>query len=178
VLRDVAVNRAEDGTTGSAHMTRRILRVTVAGLTMIGVASGIAGGQEAGSTRSSPSTEAAAGLRSIWDGVYSEAQAKRGAALYSTHCVGCHLETLEGDGPATPLTGPGFSANWDGISMADMVERTQKSMPSDKPGTLSRQQISDVLAFVLRANKLPAGEAELPRQAELLSRILFLATKP
>jgi mono/diheme cytochrome c family protein len=148
-------------------------------MTMIGVACGIAGGQEVGSTRSSPSAEAAAaGPRSIWDGVYSEPQAKRGAALYSTHCVGCHLETLEVDGPATPLTGPGFSANWDGISMADMVERTQKSMPSDKPGTLSRQQIADVLAFVLRANKLPAGDAELPRQAELLSRILFLATKP
>jgi quinoprotein glucose dehydrogenase len=160
-------------------MSGRIPIVAVGCMTMIAVVSGVAAHQEAASTRPSPSTEAAvAGSRSIWDGVYSEVQAKRGAELYSTRCVECHLDTLEGDGPATPLTGPGFLANWDGISMADMVERTQKSMPSDKPGTLSRQQIADVLAFVLRANKMPAGEAELPRQAELLSRIVFLATKP
>jgi mono/diheme cytochrome c family protein len=161
-------------------MTGRIPIIAVGCMTMIAVVSGVPARQDAGSARPSPVAEAAAaGSRSsIWDGVYSEEQANRGAALYSMHCVRCHLDTLEGDGPATPLTGPGFSANWDGVSMADMVERTQKSMPSDKPGTLSRQQIADLLAFVLRANKVPAGNVELPRQAELLTRIVFLATKP
>jgi mono/diheme cytochrome c family protein len=124
-------------------MKSRILIVVIAGLTTIPVASRVTAHQTA-----SP----AHAPRSIWDGVFTEAQARRGEELYSTHCVGCHGETLEGDGPATPLTGPGFSSNWDGINMADMLDRTRKSMPSDKPGTLSRQQIADLLAFVLRAN--------------------------
>jgi S-disulfanyl-L-cysteine oxidoreductase SoxD len=124
--------------------------------------------------------QAAAGTspRSVWDGVYTKQQAERGIELYATHCRSCHGESLEGNGPAQPLAGPVFTANWDGVSMGDMLERTRTSMPIDKPGSLSRQQVADVLAFVLSANKLPAGEVELPRQAEILNQIRFLATKP
>ena len=42
----------------------------------------------------------------------------------------------------------------------------------------ARQQIADVLSFVLSVNKLPAGDVELPRQSELLSPIKFLAQRP
>jgi S-disulfanyl-L-cysteine oxidoreductase SoxD len=124
--------------------------------------------------------QAAAGTsaRSVWDGVYTKQQAERGIELYATHCRSCHGEQLEGNGPAHPLAGPVFTANWDGVSMGDMLERTRTSMPIDKPGSLSRQQVADVLAFVLSANKLPAGEVELPRQAEILNQMRFLATKP
>jgi quinoprotein glucose dehydrogenase len=116
--------------------------------------------------------------RSVWDGVYTEDQARRGKDLYQTHCLACHGETLEGNGPVRPLTGPDFAANWNGLSMGDMLERTRTSMPMDKPGTLSRQQIADLLAYVLSVNKLPAGDVELPRQSEILSAIKFLAQKP
>ena len=105
--------------------------------------------------------------------MYTKEQAARGNELYTTHCQACHGESLEGSGPASPLTGPVFTANWDGVSMGDMLERTKTSMPMSKPGSLSRQQIADVLAFVLSANKFPAGEVELPRQAELLNPISF-----
>jgi len=64
------------------------------------------------------------------------------------------------------------------VSMGAMVDRTKTSMPMSNPGSLSRQQVADVLAFVLSENKFPAGEAELPRQAEILNQIGFLATKP
>ena len=49
--------------------------------------------------------------RSIWDGVYTEAQAKRGEAIYFERCVRCHGPALMGgtDG-AGPLTGPTFKA--------------------------------------------------------------------
>ena len=114
--------------------------------------------------------------RSVWDG--TEEQARRGKDLYGTHCLACHGETLEGSGPVRPLTGPDFAANWNGLSMGDMLERTRTTMPMDKPGTLSRQQIADVLSYVLSVNKLPAGDVELPRQSELLTPIKFLAQKP
>jgi quinoprotein glucose dehydrogenase len=116
--------------------------------------------------------------RSIWDGVYTEEQARRGKDLYLTHCLSCHGESLQGGGQVHALVGPEFAANWNGLSMGDMLERTRISMPMDKPGTLSRQQIADVLSFVLSANKAPAGTVELPRQTELLSAIKFLARKP
>ena len=47
----------------------------------------------------------------VWDGVYTEEQAKRGEALYSEHCVRCHGASLQGNGEgAGPLTGPVFTA--------------------------------------------------------------------
>jgi quinoprotein glucose dehydrogenase len=119
-----------------------------------------------------------AASRSVWDGVYTKEQAERGKELYTTHCLACHGESLEGNGPAKTLVGPEFTANWNGISVGDMLDRTRTSMPLARPGTLSRQQVADLLAFVLSANKFPAGEYELPRQAEVLAQITFLATRP
>lgn len=119
-----------------------------------------------------------AASRSVWDGVYTQGQAERGKELYATHCRACHGESLEGNGPAKALIGPEFTANWNGITMDAMLDRTRTSMPLDKPGTLSRQQVADLLALVLSANKFPAGEYELPRQAEVLHQMTFLSTRP
>ena len=130
----------------------------------------------AGPARAAVAARAAA--RSVWDGVYTKEQAARGDQLYAVHCRECHGESLEGSGPAHALSGPVFTSNWDGVSLGDMLDRTRTSMPLNKPGTLSRQQIADVLAFLLSANKMPSGEAELPRQAEVLNQITFLATRP
>jgi mono/diheme cytochrome c family protein len=116
--------------------------------------------------------------RSVWDGVYTDAQAKRGGQVYAAHCVSCHGDTLQGDGPATALAGSGFTADFNGATLGEMVDRTRRTMPDDNPGTLSRQQVTDVLAYVLSVNKFPAGETELPTQAEVLNQITFLATKP
>ena len=115
--------------------------------------------------------------KTVWDGVYTVAQAARGEKVYAAKCVKCHQESLLGDGTATALTGPGFAANWDGVLMGEMVDRTRSTMPDDDPGTLSRQQVADAIAFVLKFNKFPAGETELPTQAEVLNQIKFVATK-
>jgi mono/diheme cytochrome c family protein len=120
----------------------------------------------------------AASERSVWDGVYTEEQSARGKDVYRANCVGCHGEALTGAGPASPLTGPLFSSNWNGVSLGDLLERIRVSMPLDKPGTLTRQQYADVLAFVLSVNKFPAGKTELSRQTEMLTDIKFLSDKP
>jgi hypothetical protein len=52
------------------------------------------------------------------------------------------------------------------------------SMPQNAPGSLSRQQNADILAFILKANQFPAGKAELDRQTEILKQIKFDSTKP
>lgn len=116
--------------------------------------------------------------RSVWDGVYTEAQAKRGATVYHQHCASCHGPLLEGGETAGPLVGPVFVSNWNGVSVGDMFERTRMSMPQDKPGTISRQNMADVLAFVFSQNKFPEGKTELARQSEMLKQIKFEAVKP
>ncbi len=121
---------------------------------------------------------AVAAERSVWDGVYTEEQATRGKEIYRAGCVTCHGETLAGAGPATPLTGQLFSSNWNGVSLGDMIERVRLTMPLNAPGTYTRQQYADVLAFVLHANKFPAGKTELSKQTEVLNEIKFLSEKP
>jgi S-disulfanyl-L-cysteine oxidoreductase SoxD len=116
--------------------------------------------------------------RSVWDGVYTEAQAKRGSTVYHQHCASCHGPLLEGGETAGPLVGPIFLSNWNGVSVGDMFERTRMSMPQDKPGTISRQNMADVLAFVFSENKMPTGKTELARQSEMLKQIRFEAVKP
>lgn len=116
--------------------------------------------------------------RSIWDGVYSDDQAKRGAELFDRECAGCHGPSGEGGGMAPALTGAAFNANYDGQTVADLFDRNRTTMPVGKEGQLSGQQTADITAFMLQANKFPAGAAELASQAMMLRQIKYLAQKP
>jgi len=115
--------------------------------------------------------------RSVRDGVYSEEQARRGRTTYSEHCLECHGRDLTGDVENRPLTGGEFFSNWDGTTVLTLFDRIRITMPGDKPGTLSRQQIADILAFVLQFNGLRAGDSELSTKAEVLQQIRIEAPK-
>jgi quinoprotein glucose dehydrogenase len=116
--------------------------------------------------------------RSIWDGVYTKEQAKRGDEPYHRQCASCHGETLGGGEAAPPLAGGEFLSNWNGLTLGDLFERIRISMPQDHPGKLSREQNADILSYILSANKFPSGKRELPHQTELLKEIRFEASKP
>ena len=116
--------------------------------------------------------------RTVWDGVYTEAQAKRGEPLYGQYCASCHGADLAGGEMAPGLTGGEFTSNWNDLSLGDLFERIRVSMPQNAPGSLSRQQDADILAFVLSKMNTPAGSVELPTQTEQLKEIKFLAAKP
>jgi S-disulfanyl-L-cysteine oxidoreductase SoxD len=115
---------------------------------------------------------------SVVDGVYTPAQAKRGEELYGQFCASCHGAALNGGEMAPALTGGDFATDWIGLTLNDLFERIRVSMPQDQPGSLSRQQNADVLAFMLSAGKYPAGTTELPKEAEVLKTIKFEAPKP
>jgi len=119
-----------------------------------------------------------AGSRSVWDGVYTEEQAKRGEPVYQKECAACHGAMMTGGESAPPLTGGGFQANWNGLTLGDLFDRIRKTMPQSKPGSLTRQQDADVLAFMLSLNKFPAGKTELYRQSEMLKEIRFETKRP
>ena len=95
--------------------------------------------------------------KSIWDGVFTDAQAARGKALYSENCASCHGGELTGGEMAPPLAGGEFMAGWDGLTIGDLFERVRISMPQNAPGSLSGQQNADILAFMFSSNKFPAG---------------------
>ena len=116
--------------------------------------------------------------RTVWDGVYTTEQAKRGEPLYGQHCSSCHGAVLEGGEMAPPLAGGAFNANWNGLSVGDLFERTRISMPQNRPGGLSRPQYTDIIAFMLSSGTFPSGETELPRETENLKQIAFQSTKP
>ena len=120
----------------------------------------------------------AAESRTVWDGVYTEDQAKRGEPIYRKECAACHGDMLTGGESAPPLTGGAFLANWNGLTMGDLFDRIRKTMPQSAPGRLTRQQDADILAFLLSVSKFPAGKTELYRQLEMLKEIRFEATKP
>ena len=119
-----------------------------------------------------------AGDKTSSSGVYTEAQATRGAALFADKCASCHAPDLTGLDQAPPLTGNDFNTNWNDLSLNDLFERIQISMPADKPGSLSRQEAADIVAFVLQKASFPAGQAELPSAADGLKAIKFVAKKP
>jgi S-disulfanyl-L-cysteine oxidoreductase SoxD len=122
--------------------------------------------------------EAPSGSRSVWDGVFTEKQAKRGQPLFNQYCASCHGDALTGGDATPPLTGGDFLANWNGLTVGDLFERIRRTMPQNDPGRLSRQQDADVLAYILSVNEFPPGQAELPHDTQLLKQIRFEATKP
>jgi mono/diheme cytochrome c family protein len=114
---------------------------------------------------------------SVWDGVYTPGQADRGKALYVQHCASCHGAKLDGSGTAPPLAGTDFKGNWNGQTADDLFEKIQTSMPADQPGSLSREQNADILAFLFTSNAFPAGSKDLPSDAAALAKIRFEAAK-
>jgi cytochrome c len=116
--------------------------------------------------------------RSVWDGIFTKEQAKRGDQLYHGQCASCHGEMLTGGEAAPPLAGGEFLSNWNGLTVGDLFERIRVSMPQDHPGRLSRKDNADILSYMLSINRFPAGKTELQRQTELLKEIRFDATRP
>ena len=116
--------------------------------------------------------------KTVWDGVYTEEQSKRGQAAYANNCTRCHSDSLTGGESATALVGDTFEASWNGLTAADLFERIRISMPQDKPGSLTRQQVADVLAYIFDVNKFPKGEKELDRNNQMLKAIKLVMPKP
>jgi S-disulfanyl-L-cysteine oxidoreductase SoxD len=112
--------------------------------------------------------------QTVSQGVYSEEQARRGQVIYKDSCSSCHGEMLEGRlGP--PLTGDNFIGDWGKDPLSELAGKIRYTMPQGKPGSMSSQQVADIVAFLLQASKYPAGRAELPADEAALKRIAWFA---
>ena len=108
---------------------------------------------------------------SVLDGIYTEAQAGRGRAVYGENCAECHGEGLGGGEMAPGLTGVAFSFRWRGLKVGNVYTSIRSTMPPEEPGRLSAQEYIDIVAFLLGATKYPAGDRELAADVALLEGI-------
>ncbi|HKQ46420.1 MAG TPA: cytochrome c [Rhizomicrobium sp.] len=114
---------------------------------------------------------------SAWNGVYTEAQAERGAVSYAQNCARCHGANLAGTFETPPLMGR-FIPYWSGTTLDVLMEYLGTAMPLDRPGRLSRATNADIVAFILKVNGFPSGPAELSADDTVLRAIRFDAFKP
>jgi mono/diheme cytochrome c family protein len=106
-------------------------------------------------------------------GVYSEAQAERGAQVYESHCIACHAAGMNGGPGAPPLTGRIFLVGWQAETVGTLYDYLKTTMPTGAAGTLSDQQYADALALILKTNGFPtsADGAELAPDPAALAAI-------
>jgi mono/diheme cytochrome c family protein len=96
--------------------------------------------------------------RTVWDGVYTEAQAARGATAFGQSCAGCHALAAEGK---APLVGDAFWKSFAQKSVGDLLEYVSANMPNGSPRSLSESTYRDIVALMLKSNGFPAGNTEL-----------------
>jgi hypothetical protein len=97
------------------------------------------------------------------DGVFTAAQAKSGGDLYTMMCQSCHA--------AITHTGTPFRSKWVGRTLGELYTYIREEMPKTEPGSLSEEEYTLVLAYILRMNGMPAGRRALTAADASMSRI-------
>lgn len=98
--------------------------------------------------------------RTVWDGVYTEAQAARGITAFGQSCSGCHALAAGGK---SPLVGEPFWKSFAQKTVNDLLEYVSANMPNGAPGSLNESTYRDIVAVMLKSNGFPAGMSELQR---------------
>jgi quinoprotein glucose dehydrogenase len=114
-----------------------------------------------------------AAARSVWDGVYTDAQAARGKALSDIQCAFCHSPDLRGQGFAPGLVEDTFATRWQDGNLGDLFTIVKATMPQDKPASLTDDEYAAIVAFLLQANRYPAGRQDLPADPAALKEVVF-----
>jgi len=113
---------------------------------------------------------------SIWSGVFTAEQARRGNDAYQASCAACHGSDLHATDPeAVDLTGPGIRAKWNGKTLQDRFETIRDTMPPGNANTVGDKTYMDILAFILQSNEFPAGNQELVPET---AKVIVFAQKP
>jgi mono/diheme cytochrome c family protein len=100
----------------------------------------------------------AASSRTVWDGVYTDAQAERATVAFSQSCSRCHTLAAEGN---SPLSGEKF---WEGFAqrtVEELLTYVRTNMPNGNGGSLPASTYNDLVALILKTNGFPTGVVEL-----------------
>jgi S-disulfanyl-L-cysteine oxidoreductase SoxD len=106
-----------------------------------------------------PQAAAAPEIKTVWDGVYTEAQASRGEGAYSAECARCHKDDLTGY--RSLLIGERFLNDWREDKLESFFTTLKNTMPRNAPASLNDGEYLDIVAYVLKMNSFPSGSSEL-----------------
>ncbi|MDG2175381.1 MAG: cytochrome c [Gammaproteobacteria bacterium] len=95
-------------------------------------------------------------------------QANAGETLYKLNCQACHGNRLSNGQFGTPLIGRAFRNIWKGKSLGELLQHTWEKMPPDDLMSLTREEVTNLVAFILSRNDMKPGEVPMvsdPEQA-------------
>ena len=107
------------------------------------------------------------------EGIFTTDQSKRGEAIYNANCVMCHQPDLGGKEPVPELAGDKFLSHWLNHNLGELFIRVSTTMPQGKPGSLTKEQYIDVIAFIIDANGFKSGSTELKTDPDTLKTIMI-----
>ncbi len=108
--------------------------------------------------------QAQADSQTVWDGVYTEAQASRGRTQFEASCRSCHR--------AEPYQGDAFMRAWSGSDVESLFRQVRTTMPTTAPASLNEGAYLDIVAYLLQMNAFPVGSRELSPSAIKNIRII------
>jgi mono/diheme cytochrome c family protein len=109
--------------------------------------------------------------RTVRDGVFSAAQAERGARVFESICANCH-ELAE-------LTAAGaYLDEVEGKPLWETFEYVSTEMPEDDPASLRPEEYAAVLAYILSVYGLPSGDTDLAVDQGSLEAIAIVRPAP
>ena len=120
----------------------------------------------------------AAGDRTVWNGVFTVAQADRGRQLFTANCADCHGGSLQGTGDGKSLRGDAFWTDWRESTVDALLTYITRNMPRTEtgsgpgPGSLPASNYVDIAAYLLSANEFPAGPEELTSASSVGVKII------
>ena len=111
-------------------------------------------------------SQAAAQKRTVWDGVFNQAQLARGEMLFAMNCARCHLIDLSGKNGPT-LKGDRFMEDWREAPL-EILFHTIRTMPPNNsqratppPQAFPDLVYLDIMTYILNGNGFPTGPNEL-----------------
>lgn len=105
--------------------------------------------------------------RTLNDGIYTEAQAESGEALYKDQCLTCHDKKY-----FRPVL-----KRWEGQSLGVFYTVMFSSMPESNPGSLALEDYADILAYILSLSRYPEGDTALASAPEAMNEITIANRK-
>ena len=116
--------------------------------------------------------------KTVWDGVYTAAQAERGDKRFAADCATCHGADMAG-GPGVPgVTGIEFMFKYNNKTVGELFDYLKQNMPPGQQGSLTDPQYLDLVAAILKGNGFPEGMSELPSDAAALKTLTITRAKP
>ncbi|WP_332713928.1 c-type cytochrome [Pelagibacterium mangrovi] len=118
----------------------------------------------------------AGGERTIFDGVYTAAQAERGQGFFGSDCASCHSNTARGSSAAPGLIGYTLDNKYADRPLFDYYDYMRANMPPGNAGWFTDQEYADIVAYLLQLHGAPEGDTELEGTDEALAAIMVVPT--